>query len=274
MANPVVQRIHNDAYKNSSYAGFGQAPVPGYPPAYDQSGYGLPTPTPMQAPERTMVLDDVILKTGILFAALLASAGVAWGLTSSMPDLTMPLWQLGMWGGLVLGLVIAFKRVTNPAVLVTYSLLEGLFIGALSRFLEGIYPGIVMTAVVATLATFGGMLFAYKAGWIRVTGRARKIFAMMVLGYGIFALVNIGLQFAGVVDGWGLYSGPGGWLIGLLGVGLASFSLAVDFEEISEAARLGVPQSYSWLMAHGLIVSLVWLYIEIIRLLAILRGND
>lgn len=289
MSNPIFARTEKEA-RQQQYAGFGNSPMgqqmgqtsamqggadyyaqqqtyPGYDQRTAPQGY------PMGG-ERSLTMDDVIMKTFILFALVLAGAGASWFLINDRPDLASPLWMGGMFLGLGIGLVIGFMKKVSVPLIMAYSLVEGVFVGAMSRTLEAWYPGIVMTAVIATLATFGGMLLGYKTGLIKVSSKTRRMFGMVVLGYLAFSLLNIVLQFTGVLEGWGFFSGPYGWLIALFGVGLAAFSLAMDFDAIDHAVAARMPEQYSWLLAHGLIVSLVWLYVEILRLLAILRGND
>ena len=127
--------------------------------------------------------------------------------------------------------------------------------------------------MLATLATFAGMFLAYKFGLIKVTAKFRRIMTMVIIGYAIFALVNFIFAVVGPTRTFGI--GDAGWLgigISVFAVGLASFTLALDFDSIEYAIRSGAPQKYSWLLAHGLIVTLVWLYIEFLRLFARLRS--
>jgi Predicted membrane protein len=126
--------------------------------------------------------------------------------------------------------------------------------------------------VIATLCTFAGMLLGYKTGLIKVTDKSRRIFGMAIMGYLLFGLVNLVAAFMGVGGGWG-FGGTGfmGIAISVLGVGLASYSLAIDFDSVSRAVNAQLPERYSWLLAHGFIVTLVWLYLEFLRLLARLR---
>ena len=282
--NPVFGRIQKQVQDEQGYAGFGQQRTQqqGSP---QQPGYYPPTPMspeqldamyqrPSAGPIDTgrVTFDDVIMKTLTLFALVLASAGVTWALTSAQPRLIMPIWLVGMFGGLVVGLVIGFMKKVSVPLILAYSILEGAFVGAFSRVMEANYSGIVMTAVVATLATFAGMFLGYKTGIIKVTSRSRRIFGMALMGYLLFSLVNVLGLFLGWTSGWG-FGGSGmlGIGISILGVGLASYSLAVDFDSVEQGVRMGAPEKYSWLFAHGIIVSLVWLYIEILRLLARLR---
>ena len=293
--NPVFSRIEKQLQQDQ-YAGFGQQPYgqqPGQQPygqqPYGQQPYGYAPPTPDQltpqqlqdmyaapaaGPVQTgrVTFDDVIMKTLGLFSLVVVTAAVSWVMTASSPGLTMPFWIAGMVGGLIVGLIIAFKKSISVPLIVGYALLEGIFVGAFSRVMERAYPGLVATAVLATLCTFAGMFLGYKSGLIKVTSKSRRIFGFALMGYVLFSLVNVIALFAGWTSGWG-FGGSGmlGIGISILGVGLASYSLAVDFDTIGGAVRMGAPQKYSWLLAHGLIVSLVWLYIEIVRLLARLR---
>lgn len=285
--NPVFSKIEKQI-QQEGYAGFNRRPQAGYPQqGYPQQGYppagfgGVQDSTPGQLEEMyqrqaagplqtgRLTFDDVIMKTLGLFILVVASAGVTWVVTRGAPGLTMPIWLAGMFGGLAVGLAIAFMKSVSVPLIVLYAALEGAFVGAFSQVMETQFPGIVATAVIATLATFAGMFLGYKVGLIKVTSKSRRIFGMAVMGYLLFSLVNVFALFLGWTSGWG-FGGSGflGIAISVLGVGLAAYSLAVDFDSIDMAVRSSVPEKYSWLLAHGLIVSLVWLYLEILRLLA------
>ena len=183
----------------------------------------------------------------------------------------------GLVGSLILGLVNSFKRKPSPALILAYAAFEGLLLGGFSGFMEARYEGIVVQAVLATLATFGAMLAAYSYGGFRVQGRFRRVVVVATLGYGIFCLINLGLSMTGAVGGaWGLRSMtimgiPLGVPLGILAVILASFFLAIDFESIENGVRNGLPQRYAWAGAFGLVVTIVWLYVEFLRLLSYFR---
>ncbi|MFW5469165.1 Bax inhibitor-1/YccA family membrane protein [Knoellia sp. CPCC 206435] len=282
-SNPAFNRLEQDA--RSGYASFqerGAATNPGNAPHAQQGGadtwgsqqqlqdmYNSPTAGPVDTGRVTM--DDVIMKTLGLFALVLGFGAVGWVVAAQNPGLGMILLLGGMFGTLGLGLVIAFKKTLSVPLIVAYAVLEGLFVGAVSQVFEAAYDGVVPTAALATAATFAGMFLAYKSGLIKVTDKFRRIVTMMIFGYAIFALVNV--AFAWITNtAFGIGgSGALGIGISLFAVGLASVSLALDFDMIDRAIATGAPQKYSWLLAHGLIVTVVWLYIEFLRLFARLR---
>ena len=286
--NPVFSQINRQI--REGYAGFGSQRGQGGGAAQGQSAvqdrmtpngagynadqleqmYQQPPAGPLQTGRLT--LDDVVMKTLGLFVLVLVFAAGSWVLTRESPGLLLPVWLGGMILGLVVGLVIAFMKTVSVPLIVAYAALEGAFLGAFSQVMEQRYHGIVATAVIATLCTFAGMLAGYKFGIIKVTSRSRKIFGMAILGYLLFSVVNVVALMFGWTSGWG-FGGSGvlGLAISALGVGLASYSLALDFDNIDQAVRAQLPEKYSWLLAHGLIVSLVWLYLEILRLLARMR---
>ncbi len=285
-SNPAFNRLEKDA--RSGYAGFqgqGQGSQPLNPgnASYAQQGaadtwgsqqqlqdmYNQPTAGPVDTGRVTM--DDVIMKTLGLFTLVLGFGAVGWFVAAQNPGLGMILLLAGMFGTLGLGLVIAFKKTLSVPLIVGYAVLEGLFVGAVSQVFESLYEGVVPTAALATVATFAGMFLAYKSGLIKVTAKFRRIVTMMIFGYAIFAVIN--LAFAWITNTpFGIGGGgPLGIGISLFAVGLASVSLALDFDMIDRAIATGAPQKYSWLLAHGLIVTVVWLYIEFLRLFARMR---
>jgi len=279
-SNPVFSRIDKQI-EQGGYAGFdrdrasttGTAATAGHGVQDSltsdqlQDMYERQTATPSQTGRLT--LDDVVMKTLGLFAIVVGVGAFSWITVAGSPGLRMPIFLAGMLGTLGLGLVIAFKKTVSVPLIVLYAVLEGAFVGAISQVFEAMWPGLVTTAVLATVSVFAGMFIGWKVGVIKVTSRSRRIFGMAIIGYLLFSLVNVVASFMGVGDGWGF--GGGGLLgigISILGVGLASYSLAIDFDSVDRAVAAQVPQKYSWLLAHGLIVSLVWLYLEILRLLA------
>lgn len=303
-SNPVFNRFNDDLSKGrvaDAQPQYGQfstpeqqqqarygspAPQPGYPqqgyPGFPPQGqpqpnleqmYGAPAATATQSGR--MTLDDVVTKSLALFGVLLVFAAIGWFVGKENPGAGTALWVGGMFVGLALGFVISFKRVISVPLILAYAVCEGLFVGAASGFFNTLYPGVVGEAVLATLCVFAGMFAGWKFGLIRVTERSRKIFGLMAVGYLLFALANVVLVWTGVVSSpFGVGgSGPLGIIISVFAVGLASYSLAIDFDSIQRGVNARLPEKYSWLMAHGLLVSVVWLYIELLRLFARIQSR-
>lgn len=283
-SNPVFNRI-NKQITAGDYAGFDRGPATsamggggGVQDSLNsgqlQDLYNQPSAGPVQM--RRVTLDDVVMKTLGLFSVVLVVAALTWYYVAGLPPTSsapMALMLAGMFGGLGVGLLIAFKKTINVPLIVTYAVLEGVLVGAISEVFNQAWPGVVTTAVIATLCTFAGMLLGYKTGLIKVTDKSRRIFGMAIMGYLLFSLVNVAAAFLGVGNSWG-FGGSGllGIGISVLGVGLASYSLAIDFDSVDRAVKAQLPEKYSWLLAHGFIVTVVWLYLEFLRLLARMRG--
>ncbi|MCX2747619.1 Bax inhibitor-1/YccA family protein [Arthrobacter sp. MI7-26] len=285
----------NPVFNGKNFRGATQAPpVPSY--SHGQNQYGQPAwaaqpqmssdqlqqmyNQPSAGPAETgrMTFDDVIVKTAACLAVLLLGAAITLFVAPGTANLLM---VVGALGGFVLAMVNTFKKQPSPALILTYAGLEGLFLGGLTRLLDGLYPGVGLQAVIGTLAVFGVTLALFKSGKVRATPKAVRFFMVATLGYLVFAVINMVMVWTGVVHSpFGLSSSvhifgiPLGVFIGVLAIGLAAFSLVMDFTSIEQGVQQGAPQRYSWTAAFGLTVTLVWLYVEIIRLLAILRGDD
>jgi len=211
-----------------------------------------------------MTVDDVIYRTGLLLVTAVVTGGLTWAL--GLGALAFPAAIVG----LVLALVIIFKQVMNPGVILAYAAVEGVFLGGISQMFNGLYPGIVVQAVVGTAGVTGVMLGLYKSGRIRVTPRFTKVVTGATIGFFVLIMVNL---VAGIFTdgGLGLRQGPLGIAVGLFAIGLAAFNLVLDFDLVEQGARQGLPTRYGWFAAFGIMVTLVWLYVEILRLLSILR---
>ncbi|MFJ6028354.1 Bax inhibitor-1/YccA family protein [Pseudarthrobacter sp. NPDC092424] len=225
-----------------------------------------------------MTFDDVIVKTAACLGMVIAGAAVTMVVGMGLASLLM---VAGALGGFVLALVNTFKKQPSPALILAYAALEGLFLGGLTRILDAQFPGVGLQAVIGTLSVFAVTLVLFKSGKVRATPKAMRFFMIAIIGYAVFALVNMVMMLTGAVqEPFGLRTSveifgiPLGVFIGLLAIGLAAFSLIMDFTSIEAGVRSGAPQRFSWTAAFGLTVTLVWLYVEIIRLLAILRGDD
>jgi uncharacterized YccA/Bax inhibitor family protein len=213
-----------------------------------------------------MTVDDVVNRTGLLLAVAFATGAVTWAL--DLGALVFP----AAIAGLVLGLVISFKQVTNPAVILAYAAVEGVFLGGISQYFDARYPGIVIQAVVGTAAVTGGVLALYKSGRVKVTPQFTKMVVGATIGFFVLIMVNLVAGFF-VSGGLGLRQGPLGIVFGIFAIGLASMNLILDFDLVERGARQGLPRNYGWFAAFAIMVTLVWLYIEILRLLANLRRN-
>lgn len=234
-----------------------------------QLGAMYDAPSATTADTKRMTYDDVIIKTGGLLALLVVAAAATWTLVPP-PMLSIALW-VGLIGGLVLGLVNAFKKNPSPALIIAYTVFEGVFLGALSFMYNSMFEGAVTQAVIGTLCVFAGSLFLYRSGKVRVTPKFTRFLMMALVGYALFSLVNFGLVMFGVLDGFGMRTGPLGIVIGAVAIILAVMSLMVDFEFIKQGVQQGAPAKMAWAAAFGLLVTLIWLYTEILRLIAIIN---
>jgi uncharacterized YccA/Bax inhibitor family protein len=241
MSNPVLNRTLNNI-------------------EYSPAGVEVPAIT-----TRQMTIEGTLNRAMTLFAIFLVTSIVTWQM--QLVSFIFP----AMFVGLGLALWASFSRKVRVPVMLAYAAVQGVFVGGISLIFETVYDGIVMTALTATLVTAGIMFVAYRQQWIRVTSKFRQILTFALLGYMGFAIVNL---LVAVFTGNSAYTSSLGWLIALVGVGLASVTLVLDFADIEQAAQAGVDADFEWRLAFGLMVTLIWMYIEILRLLAILRGND
>jgi uncharacterized YccA/Bax inhibitor family protein len=241
------------------------APAYGAPTQYDP--YAAPSPYGTTA-TRYMTMDDVVTKTGLSFLVTVLAAAAIWAIPGySAVGLALPAALIGM----VLGLVISFKQIANPAATLAYAAVEGVFLGGISEVFDLRWPGIVMQAIIGTFGVFAGMLVVYKTGAIRVTPKFTRWLMGALIGALVLMLVN-GLAYLVHPGGLGLRTGgPTAIIFSLIVIGVAAFSLLLDFDMADEAIRRGAPAKFAWYIAFGLLVTVVWLYLEILRLLSYLR---
>lgn len=249
------------------------AATAGYSAAQLDRMYGSPSATAAQTGR--MTYDDVIMKTGGLLTLVVITAALTWFVA---PDaLRMPLAIGGALIGFVLGMVNSFKKTPSPTLILLYAAVEGVFLGGISWYFETRFdlPGLVTQAVLATMATFAACLVLFRSGRVRVTPKFTKWLLISMVGYLVFSLVNVGMIWFNVGGGGDfgpLRSGPMGMVVGLFAVGLASAMLIVDFDSIKRGVEQGVPAKFAWTAAFGLVVTLVWMYLEFLRLIAIFRN--
>jgi uncharacterized YccA/Bax inhibitor family protein len=186
-----------------------------------------------------------------------------------------------VWGAAIIGFVLAlvniFKREPSPALILAYAGMQGIFVGGISFIFEAQYSGIIAQAVIGTFAVVGVTLALFASGKIRASARATKIFLIAMVGYLVFSIVNVILMWTGVNnDPWGLrgaeiFGIPLGLIIGVLVILMAAYSLVLDFDAIQQGVRNRAPKKYGWSGAFGIMVTVIWLYLEILRFLAIAR---
>ena len=255
--------------------GYGQQSQPQYGQAqYGQQGYGQPQYTDYSAPTYSepipagerLTMNDVLVKTAINLGLVVVGAVVAW----YVPVLML----LGLLGGLVLGLVNSFKQKVSPVLVMAYALMEGMMLGGLSAIVNLRYPGTAIQAVLATIVVAGVTLALFTNGKIRTTPKLNKIFmigALSYLGYGLVSMLTAGI-FGFSLNSMSIGGIPLGLPIALIAVAMATYSLLIDYTTTAEAVDAGLPQNESWRLAFGLTASLVWLYVEILRVLMYLAS--
>ncbi|MGW7534207.1 Bax inhibitor-1/YccA family protein [Amycolatopsis sp. NPDC054798] len=281
-SNPAFRKLPRGAAATGQYGpnvGFdqpygqpqGQGGVPGYGPG--QMGTA--------SADRPMTVDDVVVKTGMsLGVALVVGVLTAiWAQTQLVRDSVGKLSPSGpllgaLIGGLVVGLVVSlviiFKQKPSGPLTLVYSGAEGLFLGALSGMIELFLPGIALQALIGTAGVFVAMLVVYKTGAVKVTPKLTKWIVGAVAGVAILMLVNlitaVFFGFNPLRDG-----SPLAIVFSLVVIGIAAFSFLLDFDQADKMIRAGMPSKWAWYAAFGLMTTLVWLYLEILRLLYYLR---
>ncbi|MFC8816982.1 MULTISPECIES: Bax inhibitor-1/YccA family protein [Streptomyces] len=299
--NPVFSR--RGFSRDNGYAGFNTAPQAGGPavatqgnpyaqPAganpYAQNPYAtnpyaqqdLQHGAPPQAPADAgrMTMDDVVIRTASTLGTLIVTAALAWALLPVDDANIGRSYGIGIGAaliGMVLALVQSFKRKASPALILAYAAFEGVFLGVVSSVVDNrIADGAAMQAVIGTMAVFAGVLIAYKAGWIRVNRRFYGFVMAAALGFVFLMMVNLLFAVFGGGDGLGFRSGALGVVFGIVGIILGACFLAMDFKQVEDGLAYGAPREEAWLAAFGLTLTLVWLYLEFLRLIAILNSND
>ncbi|MEU7422563.1 Bax inhibitor-1/YccA family protein [Streptomyces sp. NPDC048362] len=283
-SNPVFSR--RGFSRDNGYAGFNTAPQAGYAQGnpyaqnpYAQNPYaqqGVQAGAPPQAPVTTdrMTMDDVVTRSALTLGTVAVGAVLAWAL---LPVSTTS-YGLAVGSALiafVLAMVQSFKRTPVPALILGYAAFEGVFLGVLSEMFNSRWSGAPFQAVLGTMAVSGATLLVYKAGWIRVTARYARVGLAIAMAFVAVMVVNLLLVAFGVAPDGGLRSfGPLGALVGIVAILLGAFFLTLDFKQIEDGIAYGAPREESWLAAFGLTMTLVWIYVEMLRLVAIFSSND
>lgn len=223
-----------------------------------------------------MTLAGTVNKTGILLILCLITAAYTWNIffQTGDPSAVMGYMWVGLIGGLVLALITIFKRQWAGITAPLYALAEGLALGGISAIFEAQYPGIVIQAMGLTFGTLGVLLIAYKTGLIKPTENFRLMIVAATGGIALLYLVSFVMGFFGTSIGFIHSNGLFGIGFSLFVVGIAALSLVLDFDFIEDAAEQGAPKYLEWYGAFSLMVTLIWLYLEILRLLAKLRSRN
>ena len=286
-SNPVFARSEGfngrgstNAYGNQSYAGNGMT-YPGYgtqqtdPSTWSTGAPGQPT----SIDQGRMTIDSVVQKTGITLGLVVLSAALTWIFTGNPANaddartLSM-LWMGGAFAGLGLALVLSFKRTISPGLVMAYAVVEGLFIGAMSKTFQSAFgEGIITGAVLGTVAAVAGTLAAYKFFDIQVGSKFRKWVVAAMFGFVAVTLLDFVLSLFGNAIGFNGF-GTLGLIMSFVGLAIGVLMLILDFDFVERGIAAGLPEVESWRAAFGLTVTIIWIYIEILRILAILRGND
>jgi len=228
---------------------------------------------PIAAGEQRMTIQGAVNKTGILLAIAVFSAAFAWNRFTQDPASAMPLVLIGSIGGLILALITSFKKEWSPVTAPIYAALEGLFIGGISALFNAKWNGIVLQAGMLTFGTLFALLAAYRAGMIRATEKFKTGVIAATGGICLMYLVSMVLSLFHV--NMGFMQGGGMLSIGIsvFVVIIAALNLVLDFDMIEQGSQLGAPKYLEWYAGFGLLVTLVWLYIEILNLLAKLNSR-
>lgn len=226
--------------------------------------------------DQAMTIQGTVNKTGMMLILLVISASWTWGMfySHANPAAMYP-WVIGgSIGGFAVAMITVFKKNWAGITAPLYAILEGLVLGSISAVFEAIYPGIVMQAVALTFGTLFGLLFAYRSGLIRVTENFKLGVVAATGGIALVYLASFILGFFGINMPFIHESGLIGIGFSLFVVVIAALNLVLDFDFIEKGAEAGAPKFMEWYAAFGLMVTLIWLYIEILRLLSKLRGRD
>lgn len=278
-SNPVFRSLPKG---QGGYAQFGTGAASFGAQQVQAEPYATQYPDQQQAGvSRPMTIDDVVTKTGITLAVVTALGVLSYFMVSMSPGLMMPFVLVGGLGGFALIMIATFgRKQDNPAIVLSYAALEGVFLGAASFLFANLVstggPGMIAQAIFGTVGVFVGMLVVYRTGAIRVTPKFTRMLVAAMFGVVAIALLNMVLALFGVGggEGFGLRSGgPLAIIFSLVCIGLAAFMFLIDFDSADQMIRAGAPEKAAWGVALGLTVTLVWLYLEILRLLSYFNND-
>ncbi|GGJ58888.1 Bax inhibitor-1/YccA family protein [Streptomyces brasiliensis] len=282
-SNPIFSRwgATRDAGQADAYARRPVGAAVGGRPADDYltNPYAPGADTSERTTGRNAVtMDDVLVRTGTTLGTVALTAVLSW--------LLLPVDEanLGMSYGLavgaalvafVLSMIQAFKRAPAPALILGYAAFEGVFLGVLSSTVSTyLSPGVVVQAVLGTFAVSAGVLIAYRMRWIRVDQRFTGFVAAAATGFLLLLVADALFSAFGAGNGLGFHSGGLGIVFGVIGILLGAAFLALDFKQVEDAVAYGAPREEAWLAAFGLTTTLVWIYLEVLRVLTIFNSDN
>jgi len=218
-------------------------------------------------PQR-LTIDDIAVKTGTLLGLMIITGAVTWAL-----DLSFGVVAVAGIVGFVLAMVNIFKKQVSPGLVLAYAAVQGVAVGGISHVYESAYSGIVVQAVVGTVAVFGAVTLAYQQGWLRATPKFAKVVTFGFIGLFAVVLLNLVVGLFGSGDPLGIRGGNTGLsiLFSLAFITFGALTFVLDFDQAERMVAAGAPERESWRIAFGLVVGLVWLYLEVLRLLSYLQ---
>jgi uncharacterized YccA/Bax inhibitor family protein len=274
-SNPIFQRSagfngrSSNAYGNQTYPASGMS-YPGYGTQSTRTSQTPPGYVDQSRSTGPMTIDSVVQKTGITLGLVALTAALVWVL---LPDRLLGMaWMAGAFVGLGLAMVLSFKKTISPALVLLYAVAEGFFLGAASKTFESLYDGVVVGAVIGTVAAVAGTLAVYKFFDIHVGNKFRKWVTAAMFGFVGVVLLDFVLSIFGKqigINGFGTL----GLIVSVIGLGIGVLMLIMDFDYVERGIAAGLPEEESWRAAFGLTVTIVWIYIELLRILSILRGD-
>ncbi|MGW6707655.1 Bax inhibitor-1/YccA family protein [Streptomyces sp. NPDC054956] len=281
-SNPVFSR-RGFSRDNGAYAGFGTQQQPQAGTAtnpYATNPYATDPTTGMpQAPVRgnAMTIDDVVSRTAMTLGTVVLTAVISWVTLPVDPAHINKSYGIAIGAAIiafVFAMIQSFKRQPVPALILAYAAFEGVFLGVISSAVSTyIGPGTVIQAVMGTMCVFAGVLIAYRMRWINVNRRFVGFVTAAAIGFMLLMVVNLLFSAFGGGNGLGFRSGGLGILFGVIGIILGACFLAIDFKQVEDGVTYGAPREESWLAAFGLTMTLVWIYMEMLRLISILKGD-
>jgi len=275
--------INNPAFRDPAFKAGGAGTTPAMTAQQLEELYRQPAgtslgpqvPTAVEPEGGAMTYEDTVVKSVVSFGVLLVGAAIGWFTFGVAPWL----WIAAGLVGFVLALVNIFKKEPSPALILAYAGVQGIFLGGISMMYEAMLTGIVFQAVLATVAVVGVTLALFASGKIRASKKATKVFLIAMVGYLVFSLLNVVLMLFGAVSNpWGLrgieiFGIPLGLVIGVFVVIMGAYSLVLDFDMVQQGVRNKAPRKFAWTAAFGIMVTVIWLYLEILRMIAIARSN-